>query len=643
MRLALREPAGRRLRRRRDGDLAALQPRGAAGDDRHGLRGADDDGARAGRARALRRRGRPLQRREVRLGRLDARLARPPALLPGGRPLHRRRAAAARSSTSIQLRWHLPVGRTTLAPGRRRDAPVLRGLRGVRAARGALRYQGAALPLHRGDAVRPGDAGQGHRRARPARARFPRVPRLHLELEAPPARPAALRRALALLRWPSWPCPGTRRCWSSTASRSGTSSTATTTGAGSMVGRHGDRGTFEYFLRELGYAALPWIALAPAALAYAVMRPRDDAGPREARARASTGSAPSGSSRPTRSCRCRSRSSTTTSCRRCPGLAIAIGCFLDELLSAADARPRRRRPSWAFRCSRWSWSTWRSSPRTRSTSSGCSRTTTSTRPRGAPGRPALDFRATLIVFAVAVRARPRAALAWRRIQRGAAIALCLLAVAFTYFLLDGYMMKVTPYWTQKGLIASYYKMRRSPDEHLLVWQMYWRGENFYTQNEIYEGPADERTIFLGDKNVENLKAWMGRHRGHRAFFLDRALADEPARGHRPARDQEEPQDRRREQHEVLPRRRSSSDGWRQRSAVPACDHSRPPGWACCVRSLTAGPSGRIRPPRGSNPGIPRAQSPHHIQRKRQSRARAGDLPLRRNAARPRRGDALRGR
>ena len=71
--------------------------------------------------------------------------------------------------------------------------------------------------------------------------------------------------------------------------------------------------------------------------------------------------------------------------------------------------------------------------------------------------------------------------------------------AFTYFLLDGYMMKVTPYWTQKGLIANYYKMRRSPDEQLLVWQMYWRGENFYTENEVYEGPPDERTIFLGDR------------------------------------------------------------------------------------------------------------------------------------------------
>ena len=115
------------------------------------------------------------------------------------------------------------------------------------------------------------------------------------------------------------------------------------------------------------------------------------------------------------------------------------------------------------------------------------------------------------------------------------MALCLLAVAFTFFLLDGYMMKVAPYWTQKGLIANYYRMRRSPDEQLLVWQMYWRGENFYTENEIYEGPTEERTVFLGDKNVENLKAWMDHHRGRRAFFLIERVTHEPARGHGAAR------------------------------------------------------------------------------------------------------------
>jgi hypothetical protein len=139
-------------------------------------------------------------------------------------------------------------------------------------------------------------------------------------------------------------------------------------------------------------------------------------------------------------------------------------------------------------------------------------------PQGRPWPPALNFTVPMVIFAAGF-AVVTLGLAWRRFQRGALLGVCLAAVAFTYFLLDGFMLKVTPYWTQKNLIAHYYRMRRSPDEKLLVWQMYWRGENFYTQNEIYEGPPAERTVFLGDRNVENLKSWMEKHRGRRAFLL----------------------------------------------------------------------------------------------------------------------------
>ena len=41
-----------------------------------------------------------------------------------------------------------------------------------------------------------------------------------------------------------------------------------------VIGRHGDRGSFEYFVRELGYGLLPWIAIVPAALGWSVMRAR---------------------------------------------------------------------------------------------------------------------------------------------------------------------------------------------------------------------------------------------------------------------------------------------------------------------------------------------------------------------------------
>jgi hypothetical protein len=130
-----------------------------------------------------------------------------------------------------------------------------------------------------------------------------------------------------------------------------------------VVGRHGDRGTFEYFVRELGYAMLPWITLAPAALGAASGDASRGVGARGRAARD-----PGGRPRQgifwfgaiwfvpaTRWCRCRSRSSTTTSCPP-PGLAIAIGCFLDDSLTRRDGRAAAA-ASWASRCWRWCSST----------------------------------------------------------------------------------------------------------------------------------------------------------------------------------------------------------------------------------------------------------------------------------------------
>jgi 4-amino-4-deoxy-L-arabinose transferase-like glycosyltransferase len=280
-----------------------------------------------------------------------------------------------------------------------------------------------------------------------------------------------------------------------------------------VVGRHGDRGTFEYFLREAGYAVLPWVPVAPAALAYAGMRPV-----REARRQ---GLFWFGAIWFVAAYALVSMSVTKFHhyiLPALPGLAIAIGCFIDDLLTRRAGRPAiaaalvgvpllglvlvdlvaipkdAQHFIWLF-----SYDYINS-------------------PQGRPWPPALDFGPPLITFGV-LSSLATLALGWRRIQKWAALGLCLVAVGFTYFLLDGYMMKVTPYWTQKDLIAHYYRERRSPDEHLLIWQMYWRGENFYTQNEIFEGPTSERTVFLGDKNVENLKTWIAQHRHRRAFFV----------------------------------------------------------------------------------------------------------------------------
>ena len=49
--------------------------------------------------------------------------------------------------------------------------------------------------------------------------------------------------------------------------------------------------------------------------------------------------------------------------------------------------------------------------------------------------------------------------------------------------------------------------------------LYWRGETFYTSNEIYEGLPEDRTVFDQDGADDKLKVWLGRHRGQRVFFL----------------------------------------------------------------------------------------------------------------------------
>ena len=310
-----------------------------------------------------------------------------------------------------------------------------------------------------------------------------------------------------------------------------------------VLGRHGDRGSFEYFIRELGYGVFPWIALAPSALAWVVMRPFR---------RVSAAGAPN---------------ETTVSKRRevlrfgaiwfvagyavvslsmtkfhhyilpaLPGLAIVMGCFLDDLLGRSRGRlallaalvgipllllvtfdlaglqKNAQHFVWLFSYDYINT------------------------PQGRPWPPELDYRITLSVFA-GLFSLSALLIAWERLRTIAAAALVLTSVCFTYFLLDVYMKHVSDHWSQKPLIATYYKQRQSPDERLAAWQMYWRGENFYTQNEIYEGPKEKRTVFLGDRNAEDLKDFLGRNPGKRVFFVVertrydslRGLLPEPAR------------------------------------------------------------------------------------------------------------------
>jgi 4-amino-4-deoxy-L-arabinose transferase-like glycosyltransferase len=288
-----------------------------------------------------------------------------------------------------------------------------------------------------------------------------------------------------------------------------------------VTGRHGDRGTFEYFVRELGYGLYPWIALAPSALAWVAMR--------------AFGQSPAGAAAVDK----RRNilwfgaiwfvsgyalvSFSMTKFHHyilpaMPGLAMALGCFLDDVLTEkrgrlallgvvvgapllalvafdlTSAQKSAQRFIWLFSYDYVN------------------------APQGRPWPPDMDYGRTLWIFA-GLFTVAAALLAWRRVRVWATIATFAVAVAFTYFLLDVYVRDAAAHWSQKPLIAQYYRERGSPDERLLAWQMYWRGENFYTQNQIYEGPMSERTVFLGDRNAENLKDFVAKHPGKRMWFL----------------------------------------------------------------------------------------------------------------------------
>src|SRR5204863_4647910 len=104
----------------------------------------------------------------------------------------------------------------------------------------------------------------------------------------------------------------------------------------------------------------------------------------------------------------------------------------------------------------------------------------------------------VLIAAGAAFAAGALALAWGRARRAAVAGLGVAAVLFTVFLLDGFMRQVAPFWSQKGTIAAYFQQRRSPAERLVAYRLFWRGETFYTENAIFEGPLDERTVFDSD-------------------------------------------------------------------------------------------------------------------------------------------------
>jgi 4-amino-4-deoxy-L-arabinose transferase-like glycosyltransferase len=85
------------------------------------------------------------------------------------------------------------------------------------------------------------------------------------------------------------------------------------------------------------------------------------------------------------------------------------------------------------------------------------------------------------------------------------------AVLFTLFAIDVYLPALAPHWGQKNLWEIYYRTRRGPQDRLIAWQLNWRGENYYSKNQV--------VVHMQPKDTPIFKAYLGRHRGERFYVI----------------------------------------------------------------------------------------------------------------------------
>jgi 4-amino-4-deoxy-L-arabinose transferase-like glycosyltransferase len=107
-------------------------------------------------------------------------------------------------------------------------------------------------------------------------------------------------------------------------------------------------------------------------------------------------------------------------------------------------------------------------------------------------------------------------------------------VVYGGFLIDRYLPDLGPHWSEKHVVAAYYKNRSGPQDPLIVWNLYWRGENFYTRNEVYsQATPAEKWAWVEPGNLAP-QAWFAQHKGTRVFFLVERTKLESLRGALPA-------------------------------------------------------------------------------------------------------------
>jgi hypothetical protein len=71
-----------------------------------------------------------------------------------------------------------------------------------------------------------------------------------------------------------------------------------------------------------------------------------------------------------------------------------------------------------------------------------------------------------------------------RWRRHVTVLLMATSLAWAVWGIDVYLVKAAPHWGQREILEAYYKAREVASEPIVAYQMNWKGENFYTGNQI---------------------------------------------------------------------------------------------------------------------------------------------------------------
>jgi 4-amino-4-deoxy-L-arabinose transferase-like glycosyltransferase len=105
-----------------------------------------------------------------------------------------------------------------------------------------------------------------------------------------------------------------------------------------------------------------------------------------------------------------------------------------------------------------------------------------------------------VVSALAAAGGVALAAAWLwRSRRGMAAALGGIAAAFALYVSWYHWREITPHWSQRELFRTYLAGRRSPDEPIVAYYMNWRGETFYSRNLVRQVQDANRMKELAER------------------------------------------------------------------------------------------------------------------------------------------------